>query len=237
MAKKINTLSAGNKVKLNENGVPKQFIFLQSNHYGQSEVTLIRKDSFATKAFKGGSNSNNGYNGSDIDFWANTEYLLTLDPIIQACLINVPLPTARGSFTSGSTVDSTVVNLYRKGFLLSAREATNFENSPTEGTNFAYFATEANRIAYYEGTSTAVKWWVRSPDSDGSGGFCVIPDGRLGSVSYVSSANEVCPRPALALSSEIYVSDSVDGNGCYTIVSAPAGEEYMKIDGIWMKMV
>ena len=138
MAKKINTLSAGNKVKLNENGVPTQFIFLQSNHYGRSEVTLIRKDSFATKAFKGGSTGNNGYNGSDIDFWANTEYPLTLDPIIQACLINVPLPTARGAFTTGSTVDVTVVNLYRKGFLLSAMEATNSAGLVAEGTNFAW---------------------------------------------------------------------------------------------------
>ena len=53
----------------------------------------------------------------------------------------------------------------------------------------------------------------------------------------VYNADSYCPRPALALSSEIYVSDSVDGDGCYTVESAPAGEQYMKQNGIWLKMV
>ena len=53
--------------------------------------------------------------------------------------------------------------------------------------------------------------------------------------SYVYIGNR-CARPALALSSEILVSDSADSSGCYTIASAPAGEEYQKVNGVWMRM-
>lgn len=52
----------------------------------------------------------------------------------------------------------------------------------------------------------------------------------------VNNANNYCPRPALTLSSEIYVSDSPDSDGCYTVESAPAVEQYVKQNGIWLKM-
>ena len=52
----------------------------------------------------------------------------------------------------------------------------------------------------------------------------------------VDYADYYCPRPALTLSSEIYVSDSPDSDGCYTVESAPAGEQYVKQNGIWLKM-
>ena len=59
----------------------------------------------------------------------------------------------------------------------------------------------------------------------------------VGGVSFNGVCNgDYCARPALALSSEILVSDSADSSGCYTIVSAPAGEEYQKVNGIWMRM-
>ena len=59
--------------------------------------------------------------------------------------------------------------------------------------------------------------------------------GALSNVNVYYAGN-YCPRPALALSSEIYVSDSPDSGGCYTVESAPAGEQYVKQNGIWLKM-
>ena len=85
------------------------------------------------------------------------------------------------------------------------------------------------------GLYRAVNWWLRSPNSsNGNNAYYVYTDG---SVSYGNVYNgNICARPALALSSEILVSDSADSSGCYTIASAPAGEEYQKVNGVWMRM-
>ena len=120
----------------------------------------------------------------------------------------------------------------RKCFSLSAAEVG---NGGSDGTAFSYLSTQANRIAYQDETTTAVYWWLRSPYSSYYNyAYYVYTDG---SVDYTSVYyGNYCARPALALSSEILVSDSADSSGCYTIVSAPAGEEYQKVNGIWMRM-
>ena len=119
----------------------------------------------------------------------------------------------------------------RKCFSLSAAEVG---NGGSDGTAFSYLSTQANRIAYQDETTTAVYWWLRSPySSDNSYAYYVSTDG---SVSYDYVYDGLCARPALALSSEILVSDSADSSGCYTIASAPAGEEYQKVNGVWMRM-
>ena len=120
----------------------------------------------------------------------------------------------------------------RKCFSLSAAEVG---NGGSDGTAFSYLSTQANRIAYQDETTTAVFWWLRSPYS-GSNGFAygVFTDGSVHSSDVYFG--DFCARPALALSSEILVSDSADSSGCYTIASAPAGEEYQKVNGVWMRM-
>ncbi|MFA6729004.1 MAG: DUF6273 domain-containing protein [Prevotella sp.] len=234
MSKKINTLASGNIVKLNENGVPKKYLFLGYNHYGKGEVTLLRKDALGGRAWApSGQSSYNIYNGCDIDTFCNEQHIQCLDPVIKACLINVPIPTVKGAIAG--TFVSTVETLYRKGFLLSCTEV-GLSGAGVEGSAFAYFSSDANRITYHDETTTAVNWWLRSPYSGYTNyAYRVSANGSLYNYNVCSAYN--CPRPALALSSEILVSDSVDGDGCYTIVSAPAGEEYMKINGVWMKMV
>lgn len=238
MSKKINTLASGNLVKLNENGVPKKYLFLGYNHYGKGEVTLLRKDALGGRAWApSGLASYNIYNGCDIDTFCNEQHIQCLDPVIKACLINVPIPTVKGTI-AGAFV-STVETLYRKGFLLSCTEVglSGDGVDGVEGSAFAYFSSNANRIAYHDETTTAVHWWLRSPTFNHTDrAYDVNKNGTMDRSWDVWDAIS-CPRPALALSSEILVSDSVDGDGCYTIVSAPAGEEYMKINGVWMKMV
>lgn len=220
-------------MKLNENGAAKKFIFLQHNHYGKGEVTLLRKDSAGFRAFAPGSSSYNVYNGCSLDDFCNVEFIGRLDPVIRACLIDVPIPTIRGHVNG--TWDATVQTLYRKGFSLSGTEVGS-GGSGTEGTKFSYFGSNANRIAYHDETTTAVSWWLRSSrSSDSIYARFVYADG---SVNYSSaySANR-CARPALALSSEILVSDSPDSSGCYTIEDAViAGEQYQKVNGVWRRM-
>ena len=220
-------------MKLNENGAAKKFIFLQHNHYGKGEVTLLRKDSAGFRAFAPGSSSYNVYNGCSLDDFCNVEFIGRLDPVIRACLIDVPIPTIRGHVNG--TWDATVQTLYRKGFSLSGTEVGS-GGSGTEGTKFSYFGSNANRIAYHDETTTAVRWWLRSSNSGSNlSAYIVNADGSVYD-SYAYNASR-CARPALALSSEILVSDSPDSSGCYTIEDAViAGEQYQKVNGVWRRM-
>lgn len=230
MSKKISALSAGSLVKLNENGVAKKYIMLGYNHYGKAEVTLLRKDAVGNRAYNACQSGYNVYNGNSLDSFCNEQHIQCLDPVIRACLVNVPIPTTDGHVNG--TWSATVRNLMRKGFSLSAAEVG---NGGSDGTVFSYLNTQANRIAYQDETATAVNWWLRSPYS--SLNYYAYSVGTDGSVhNYDVYIGDYCARPALALSSEILVSDSADSSGCYTIVSAPAGEEYQKVNGIWMRM-
>lgn len=230
MSKKISALSAGSLVKLNENGVAKKYIMLGYNHYGKAEVTLLRKDAVGNRAYNACQSGYNVYNGNSLDSFCNEQHIQCLDPVIRACLVNVPIPTTDGHVNG--TWSATVRNLMRKCFSLSAAEVG---NGGSDGTAFSYLSTQANRIAYQDETTTAVGWWLRSPNSSSNGGaYRVGTDGSVSS-SGVCYGN-YCARPALALSSEILVSDSADSSGCYTIASAPAGEEYQKVNGVWMRM-
>lgn len=230
MSKKISALSAGSLVKLNENGVAKKYIMLGYNHYGKAEVTLLRKDAVGNRAYNACQSGYNVYNGNSLDSFCNEQHIQCLDPVIRACLVNVPIPTTDGHVNG--TWSATVRNLMRKCFSLSAAEVG---NGGSDGTAFSYLSTQANRIAYQDETTTAAYWWLRSPDSSSSGYACFVR--AVGSVYYYSVYDGgLCARPALALSSEILVSDSADSSGCYTIASAPAGEEYQKVNGVWMRM-
>lgn len=220
-------------MKLNENGAAKKFIFLQHNHYGKGEVTLLRKDSAGFRAFAPGSSSYNVYNGCSLDDFCNVEFIGRLDPVIRACLIDVPIPTIRGHVNG--TWDATVQTLYRKGFSLSGTEVGS-GGSGTEGTKFSYFGSNANRIAYHDETTTAVRWWLRSSNSGYyDNAYLVRADGGVDGDGAFHAF--YCARPALALSSEILVSDSPDSSGCYTIEDAViAGEQYQKVNGVWRRM-
>lgn len=230
MSKKISALSAGSLVKLNENGVAKKYIMLGYNHYGKAEVTLLRKDAVGNRAYNACQSGYNVYNGNSLDSFCNEQHIQCLDPVIRACLVNVPIPTTDGHVNG--TWSATVRNLMRKCFSLSAAEVG---NGGSDGTVFSYLSTQANRIAYQDETTTAVSWWLRSPYSSNDSSACYVSTGGSVSNRYVYNGSS-CARPALALSSEILVSDSADSSGCYTIASAPAGEEYQKVNGVWMRM-
>lgn len=200
------------------------------NHYGKAEVTLLRKDAVGNRAYNACQSGYNVYNGNSLDSFCNEQHIQCLDPVIRACLVNVPIPTTDGHVNG--TWSATVRNLMRKCFSLSAAEVG---NGGSDGTAFSYLSTQANRIAYQDETTTAVYWWLRSPDSsDRDYAYNGYTDGSVNDFNVYYGVS--CARPALALSSEILVSDSADSSGCYTIASAPAGEEYQKVNGVWMRM-
>lgn len=147
--------------------------------------------------------------------------------------IPVPIPTIRGHVYG--EWDSTVQTLYRRGFSLSCTEV-GLSGAGTEGKKFSYFSSNANRIAYHDETTKAVLWWLRSSNSSSNrNAYRVDADGCVSdNLAYNA---RYCARPALALSSEILVSDSPDSSGCYTIEDAViAGEQYQKVNGVWRRM-
>ena len=79
-------------------------------------------------------------------------------------------------------------------------------------------------------------WWLRSSYS--SSDYRAYYVDSVGGVGDGNAYNaDFCARPALALSSEILVSDAPDSSGCYTIEDAViAGEQYQKVDGVWRRM-
>lgn len=200
------------------------------NHYGKAEVTLLRKDAVGNRAYNACQSGYNVYNGNSLDSFCNEQHIQCLDPVIRACLVNVPIPTTDGHVNG--TWSATVRNLMRKCFSLSAAEVG---NGGSDGTAFSYLSTQANRIAYQDETTTAVYWWLRSPYSSYNNYAYFVNTYGSVDINNVYYGN-YCARPALALSSEILVSDSADSSGCYTIASAPAGEEYQKVNGVWMRM-
>lgn len=245
MAKRISTLSPGNLVKLNENGNPTKFRFLQYNHYGKAEVTLMRERLInvndAGYSYPGSSRDNN-----------LLSYALRLDPVIRPHMINVPLPTLchGGTTYTGSGSDDTthyahLETIYRSCFLLSRSELSYTGSGaeakyPADGTAFSYLATLTNRIAYLDSdTAKPSDYFIRSTTNNSYYGLRVYKVDTNGYVSQErrQDVTNMAIRPVITINSEILVSDSVDSDGCYTIENPLAAEEYQKVNGVWLRMV
>lgn len=238
MSKNINTLSSGALVGLLEDGNLVPYIYLQSNHYGNSEACLIRKYCYPAGnayMFREGDTSQNAYNcynNSKMDQMC-TAHKAKLSAAVQAQLQNVSIPVAQGRTTTGGSVSSTIITLSRSVFLPSMTEY-GLSGWQTEGSVIT--GLNANRIGYQEGAiTTALNVWSRSPFSVGYSAYFVYVDGNARS-NYVW--NSYAFRPALTLKSGILVSDSVNSDGMYTleiekpIVGVPL---WVKKNGIWYK--
>lgn len=237
MSKNINTLSPGNLVYVYEDGVTVPYIFLQYNHYSQSEVTLLRKYTYPTAVmFRGGDTSTNAYNcynNSNVDTMCTT-HKSKLSSYLQGKLKAVNIPVAQGRTTTGGSVSSTIITLSRSCFLLSMTEY-GLSGWKTEGTQFT--AANTNRIAQAENnTSTAVNHWSRSPDSGGCNAYYVSTNGNANRLSVYSTYYF---RPALTLQSGILVSSSPNESGVYLMhdEGATAAALWVKENGSWKKVL
>ena len=218
-------------MKLAERTKPTKFIKLGNDHYGTgSGVTLIREKCFNPIAYNAcdGTSGVNRYFGCTLDMFNDGIWPQMLDPEIKDCLVPVPIVVAEGN---GVT---TLHTIYRIGFALSCTEV-GLSGWQTEGTAFAYFNSNQRRIGYLEDTTTAVLWGLRSPNSDANYAYCVYTGGTL-NYHYVYYAL-FAARPAFNLKSSIVVSDTTDGDGCYTIESVPGktGGLYVKNNGVWVQ--
>lgn len=191
-------------------------------------MTLVRKDTFGRIAWNAAYDKFNVYFGCTMDNFCDGIWLLKLDDEIRACIVPVPIIVAEGNGVA------TLHTIYRKGFALSCTEV-GVKGWQTEGTAFDYFADDAKRIACLDETATAVRWGLRSPSSSTGRAYCIDSDGTVYSGDVFNAL--FAPRPAFNLKSEIVVSDSPDGDGCYTIESVPgkSGGVYVKQNGVWIQ--
>jgi len=149
-----------------------------------------------------------------------------------AALMDTTLKVALNTVTDGGSYETIV----RKFFLASKAEVFGqAENSITEGSLLSLFSANTNdcRIAYvsdyaaansdYSVSAGAARiWWLRTPDSSNS---CYV---RGVSSGGGLNGNFACGgyrgvRPLCNLSSDILVSESVDGDGCYVLELGEGG--------------
>jgi len=242
MGRLLGSLSVGDRVKLNERGVPQKYIFLEKDHYGIGTGSiLIREFVFSTHIF---SYQCSYYEGSYIDVLCDIIYPQLFDLDLQKALKAVPILIAI-KVASGYYNFSDFTTVYRRGFLLSITElGYTKENYNVEGNAFSYFdSPEKCRALIKEDPSQTrgLTHWTRSYNAAGNkiGNFYYDTRTNNGigeSTPGTSSVQYV--RPVFALNSDITVSSSTDSDGCYTIESIPAagsGSVYVKNNGVWVQ--
>ena len=164
-------------------------------------------------------------------------FLNGFDARFIAAIQDTTIKVARNTVTDGGGYDT----LTRKVFLPSKAELSNqAENSIMEGSLLQYFQanTDSIRIAKIstyaaednnnKGSSsvtagTAIRYWMRTPNSSGSGGVRrVNSDGSLGGSDADGGSRGV--RPLCNLNSETPVSDQPDSDGYYSLLLDATGE-------------
>ena len=242
MGRLLGSLSVGDRVKLNERGVPQKYIFLEKDYYGiGSGSILIREFVFSKHIF---SFQTSYYEGSYIDVLCDIIYPQLFDLDLQKALKAVPI-LVTVKVLDGYYNFSDFTTVYRRGFLLSITELgyTN-ENYNVEGNAFSYFDSpeKCRGIAKEDpDTTSGLGIWTRSYNATNN---------KVGYFWYNGKSNngigEETPgtssvhyiRPAFVLDSDITVSSSTDSDGCYTIESIPAagsGSVYVKNNGVWVQ--
>ena len=207
----ISDVAVGSALKLNVNGVAKEFLVVHqgnpdSSLYDSScdGVWLLMKDLFDQSYF------NNPYDicyeGSDLDAFLNDTFYNALDIGIRSLIKTVKVPYITGELRlcSGANGHSTKV------FALSDDEvglvtSSQISCSPyADGARLNYFigATTATRVAYYNGE--AEWWWLRTPcgDSEDYLAHCIT---ATGGYSDAQTVNLNYTRPAFILPDTVLV--------------------------------
>lgn len=206
MTRTISQLTAGQIVYLDEyiDGIqtPTSYIYLGLDE--SSNCVLLRK--YAVVAKRMNATNDAVYDGCEMDLWLENEtdgYLSRFDAPTLASIISTQIKC-------NNIVDSTIVTLARRCFLLSQTE---IGNGGSEGISYLdVLKTVADttnnntaRIAYNEAL-TAVYWWLRS--ASGATQFNYVNNGYINSNN--ASYSYYWARPALAVAPATIVSDETE---------------------------
>lgn len=134
---------------------------------------------------------------------ASAGWLNGFDAKFVAALQTITQKVAKNTVTDGGGYETVTTKVH----LLSATQVgLANENGIAEGVAIPYFNSDARRIAYI-GT-TAQHWWLRTPYSGAS--HSVRGAGTSGAPVGIYAYEAHGVRPALALESSIFVSDTPD---------------------------
>lgn len=183
------TLSSGELVTL---------VILDFNHDtksagGTAGITFGMKNLLTTTYPMNSSNTNAGGWTSSVMRTSTMATLLSQLPSdLKAYIKPVNKLTSAGS--QSTTINTDVDSL----FLLSEIEVfgTTTFSVVGEGTQYAYYrdiaTTSASRIKKLSnGTGSAYYWWLRSPFSSNSSGFCIVDSGGNAGINYASNSRGV----------------------------------------------
>jgi len=221
---KLGNKAVGSIVKLNVDGVAKEFIVVHQGLPGTmydascDGTWVLIKDCYEKRQWH---RSNvNDYANSDIHKYLNRTILNLFDVDIRASIKQVKIPYRAGNGYE-KTVTSGAMGLLVEIFLLSAAEVNVGHGLiPTnEGACLSYFNDcppilgASKRITTLNGS--AYPWWLRSPACTASYGIPSVLDINLAgkSETYTSgSKNNACTRAvgirfAMILPKDLWVSD------------------------------
>lgn len=232
MAQLLSQVAVGTVVKLNESGSPVNYLVvhqgLPSDLYDSScnGTWLLRQDIAENRVWDSG--NSNVLENSDIQSYLNGTWINRYDTDIRNAIKQVKIPYRQNGGSGGT--DRTGANgLSCKIFLLSGYEVgfTTSVNQyfPVDGAKLAYFlsgndsSAQQRRVANLNGSATL--WWLRSPNTNGTHHVWNVYS--IGNYDYWGAGNSYGVRPALVLSSTLYVED--DG----TISVAPPAPDSITV--------
>lgn len=213
----LGSKAVGSIVKLKVNGTATEFIVVHqgkpSSMYDEScnGTWLLMKDIYENHVWD--SSNVNKYESSDIHSYLNSTFLNLFENNIRDAIKQVKIPYRKGGGSGGSD-QSGANGLSAKIFLLSGYEVgwttSDIRYLPVDGAKLDYFesgdGTSASnkRIATHNGV--AVRWWLRSPQTNNL--YSVIQVDSDGQ-SYSSNASSSYGiRPCIILPSDVLVDDS-----------------------------
>lgn len=205
-------LPVGSTVKLMEGGSAVEYLVVNQGIPSNSSLYnascdgtwLLRKDIHSERQWN--SSNVNDYANSTINTWLNGDFFNSFGSVEQAAIKQVKIPYRAGYGSDGSD-QSGANGLLCKIFLLGGYEVgfTTSDNPyfPADGAKLSYFeaGTDSSalnkRIAYLNGS--AVRWWLRSPDTGGVDVVWYVSYNGNYNGYYASTSYGI--RPALVLRS------------------------------------
>ena len=159
---------------------------------GKAPYTFGMKNLMVSTRAMNSSNTNRGsFVGSEMyTGYLSTSFLTGLPSDLQSVIKTVNKKTGTGSGSSSGTRTDAV-----KIFLFAEIEVFgSITNSVSgEGSRYSRFTNSSSRIKYLSnGSGSANWWWLRSPYSGNSGGFCRVGSGGNADWSNAYSSGGVC---------------------------------------------
>ena len=210
----IGNVDVGDIAQLRENLVPVDYIVvhqgLPSSMYDAScnGTWLLRKDIAENRVWDSG--NSNVLESSDIQSYLNNTWINRYDTDIRNAIKQVKIPYRQNGGSDGT--DRNGANgLSCKIFLLSGKEvgwdSSDNQYFPNDGAKLAYFldgtGSSANRKRVAKLNGSATDWWLRSPDTSGTGSVWNVYSSG-GYNSWVANIS-IGSRPALILPSDFRI--------------------------------